>query len=62
MVDDPKELEDIIKSVNKSAVRRDEQLSDHAYYYNSQDRKIEMAVKPEQEKSEYQEQNNDRNR
>ena len=62
MVDDPKELEDIIKSVNKSAVRRDEQLSDHAYYYNSQDRKIEMAVKSEQEKSEYQEQNNDRNR
>lgn len=62
MVDDPKELEDIIKSVNKSAVRRDEQLSDHAYYYNSQDRKIELATKPEQEKSEYQRQSNDRNR
>ena len=62
MVDDPKELEDIIKSVNKSAVRREEQLSDHAYYYNSQDKKIEMAVKPEQEKSEYQRQSNDRDR
>lgn len=62
MVDDPKELEDIIKEVNRSAVRREEQLSDHAYYYNSQDRKIEMAAKPEQDKSEYQEQNNDRNR
>ena len=62
MVDDPKELEDIIKEVNRSAVRRDEQLSDHAYYYNSQDRKIELVTKPEQEKSEYQRQSNDRNR
>lgn len=60
--DDPRELEDIIKIVNETTVRREEQLSDHAYYYNSQEKKVEMAIKPEQEKSEFQEQNNERNR
>ena len=48
--------------MKETTVRREEQLSDHAYYYNSQEKKVEMAIKPEQEKSEFQEQNNERNR
>ena len=41
----PEELENMVQEVNWSCVSREERLSDHLYYYDGQNRKLEVYTK-----------------